>query len=92
MFENHILTWVASLACCLGIVFVAILPVRKAQTVYQSNLFLPTYMVGILAWLLHGLEIRSVAIIVPCAIQIPIVIFLLGRSISMRTMSSDHEL
>lgn len=92
MFENHLLTWLASMSCCIGIALLAVTPVSKSQSIYESNLFLPTYMVGILAWLLHGLELRSLPIIITCAIQVPIVILLLWRSISMRTLGCNNEL
>jgi len=83
-FQNHILTWAASGLCCLSMLLLACTSIESAKPVYQSNLFLPTYFVGIISWLLHGLELNSLAIIVTCSIQLPVIIFLLKRAINLR--------
>lgn len=83
-FENHLITWLASIFCCLAIVSLIVVPVDSARPIYDSNLFLPTYTVGIFSWLLHGFEIGSYAIILPCIVQLIALIFLLKRAISSR--------
>jgi len=83
-FENHVLTWAASILCCCGVVTVAFSKQYKSSAVYNSNLFLPTYTVGIIAWLLHGLNVNSLAIILPCAIQVCVLCYMLLKLVLYR--------
>lgn len=81
---DHPLSWAASVLCCLGLVWLLYSPIKKAEAVYRSTMFLPTYSVGILAWLLHGLEIKSLALIITCSIQLAVLFPLLRRAVRYR--------
>ena len=91
-FENHALTWVASILCCLGVLSIALSRLKSSSAIYRSNLFLPTYTVGIAAWLLYGIETGSLAIVLPCAIQIVVLTYLLWKLVSYRKDSTAREL
>lgn len=81
-YQDQSLCWAASLSCCVGIVGLLFAPRHFSYPLYESKTFLPTYAVGILAWLFHGINLRSPALIVPCAIQIVALLILLKRSIT----------
>lgn len=83
-FENHLLTWLASVFCCIAVLSLVIFPVDSARPIYESNFFLPTYAVGVFSWFLHGLEIGSYAVIFPCLVQLFALLFLMRRAISIR--------
>lgn len=91
-FENHFLTWAASIFCCFGVLILLIRPISYANIIYESNLFLPTYSIGILSWFLHGLTIKSMAIILPCGVQLVALVFLLKRMIDLRTVNGNGGL
>lgn len=91
-FENHLLTWLASIFCCAGVISIAISRLPESSPIYKSNLFLPTYTVGIVAWLLHGIEADSLAIIIPCSIQIVALVYLLYKLVSYRVGNNTNEL
>lgn len=84
-YQNHILCWSASVLCCLAILSLLFVKQQSIECIYQSSTFLPTYTVGILAWLLHGLEINSPAIIYPCAVQLLALTVLLRRIIKLKS-------
>ena len=83
-FQNHPLSVSASLLCCAGVLWLALTPVGKAPRVYESVTFLPTYTVGILAWTIHGLQIGSTALAVPCLIQLAALGVLIRRALALR--------
>ena len=83
-YENHIFSWLASAFCCFGVVWLLINPVLRAQKIYHSITFFPTYTIGILAWLFHGIEIQSFAVIIPCSIQLCVLPLLIVRAIKWR--------
>lgn len=89
-FQTHPIVWIASLLCCIGMVSLLFTSVSKRNKVYDSVTFLPTYAIGILAWLLYGIEIDSAALIYPCLIQILVLCILLKRSISYRGRNTDE--
>ncbi|TVP80358.1 MAG: hypothetical protein EA353_04055 [Puniceicoccaceae bacterium] len=81
---DHPLCWAASALCCLGVLAILFTPEKKAEAIYRSTLFLPTYSVGILAWLLYGMEIGSVALVAPCVLQLAALAVLFRRAIIYR--------
>jgi hypothetical protein len=84
-YQNHILSILASVLCCAGILWLVITPVQKAPRIYESATFLPTYGVGILSWTIHGLQIGSYALAIPCAIQLVALVILLRRALALRS-------
>ena len=85
VYQNHPLVWAASVLCCLGVLILLFTPVETARPVYLSNTFLPTYSIGILAWLLHGIIVKSPALIFPCGIQLLALAVLNYRAMKLRT-------
>lgn len=92
MFFEYFLTWMAYIFCCLAVVSLLVVPVNAARPIYSSNLFLPTYTIGIFAWFLHGLEEGGLVIILPCAVQLVVLAFLMRRALSMRVRGKKNEL
>lgn len=84
VYENHPLCWTASILCCLGVLALFFTPTVKAKAIYDTVTFLPTYTIGILAWLLHGIYLSSPALIIPCAIQLLVLPVLIRRSIALQ--------
>ena len=64
----------------------------KENGIVNSVTFLPTYFVGIVAWVLHGIQIGSFAVVIPCAIQLAILPFLISKSIAQQKRKEQHEL
>lgn len=89
VFENHLLTWLASILCCLAVIALLRTQVSENSAVYSSNLFLPTYFVGIVAWLLHGIEIGSYAVVVPCCAQLIVILYLFRNMLVLRSKRSE---
>lgn len=83
-YENHILTLLASVLCCGGVLWLVWVPVARARRIYESATFLPTYAVGILAWLMHGIEIASIPLVLTCALQLGGLCVLLRRALACR--------
>ena len=89
IFQNHPLTWMASVLCCTAVLILLFKPVTFAKPIYESNTFLPTYTIGILAWLLHGIEIESLALILPSMVQLLALLFLVRRALLLRESISN---
>ena len=84
MFQNHPLSILASVLCCAGILWLVTVPIQNARRLYESNTFLPTYTVGILAWTIHGIQIGSFALAIPCTIQLIALTIFLRRALALR--------
>jgi len=70
----------------VGVVSLLTSPLNpKKSGIHYSKTFLPTYGVGIFAWLLHGFEIGSFALITTCIVQLAALIILIRKTVHTAT-------